>query len=182
VSETRVLFEVADGELNDGVVAVEPVDRDGGGGQVGEERVMPPGRDQRGLVGVSEAGAAHDEAQPAVGALADLGEPALGVIDVDPPVLWDRRDGCVDGGIGPHGHGETDVQAAQGGAIALPGLLSRRSKRTGTEVPLRVLMSPCDPRMCWSDPVPSPTSGRLRSTHSPCRRGRCRRQRLPKPR
>ena len=56
-----VVFEFADGELNDGMVAVEPVGLDGGEGVVADERVVAPGGPHRSLGGVGESGAAHDE-------------------------------------------------------------------------------------------------------------------------
>ena len=40
--ESGAFFEVADGELDDGVVTVEPVDVDGVTVEIGEEGVVPP--------------------------------------------------------------------------------------------------------------------------------------------
>ena len=40
--ESGAFFEVADGELDDGVLAVERVDVDGVAVEVGEERVVSP--------------------------------------------------------------------------------------------------------------------------------------------
>jgi hypothetical protein len=74
------LLEVADGELDHGVAAVVGVQRDGGAGAVGDERVVAPVRPEGGL-GADQAGAAHD--QPAAclaskGRLGHLGSPPSG--------------------------------------------------------------------------------------------------------
>ena len=61
VLEPGAFFEVADGELDGGVVAVELVDLDGRQLDVGDERVVAPVGPQPRLGGVGEPGAAHDE-------------------------------------------------------------------------------------------------------------------------
>ena len=69
VLEPGAFFEVADGELDGGVVAVELVDGDGGRVEVGDEGVVSPVGPQLGLGGVGEPGAAHDEPERVVGSL-----------------------------------------------------------------------------------------------------------------
>jgi len=54
-------FQVADGPLNDGVLAVEGVDGDDVVAQVGEEPEVAPVGPQLGLVAVGEPGAAHHD-------------------------------------------------------------------------------------------------------------------------
>ena len=69
VVETGAVFEVADGELDGGVVAVELVDLDGRRLDVGDEGVVPPVGPQLCLGGVGEPGAAHDEPDVTLGSL-----------------------------------------------------------------------------------------------------------------
>jgi hypothetical protein len=59
VGETGAVFEVADGELDGGVVAVELVSLDCGCVDVGDEGVMAPLRPELGLDGIGESGAAR---------------------------------------------------------------------------------------------------------------------------
>ena len=81
VFESRAFFEIADGELDAGVAAVEPVRGGGVVFGVGDECVVSPVGPQPLLCGVGEAGAAHDEAHGAlvgaaaggVGRFGDLG-------------------------------------------------------------------------------------------------------------
>ena len=61
VLEPGAVFEVADGELDGGVVAVELVDVDGRQVEVGDEGVVTPVGPQLRLGGIGEPGAAHDE-------------------------------------------------------------------------------------------------------------------------
>ncbi len=85
--------------LDDGVVAVEPVDFDRVAGEVGQGRVMTPVGPQALLGGLDQAGAAHDQAAGhpvlacagCVGAFGDLCLAAECVVDVDPCGLVDRR-------------------------------------------------------------------------------------------
>ena len=63
VLEPSAFFQVADGELDRGVGAVELVDGDGGQFEVRDERVVAPVGPQSALGGLGEAGAAHDEPQ-----------------------------------------------------------------------------------------------------------------------
>ncbi len=101
-----VVFEFADGELDDSVVAVEPVGFDGGEGVVADERVVAPGWPHRSLGGVSESGAAHDQPDVAdlfafpggVDRFGDLGVTATGVVDRGPSLFRDRSDRCLDFG------------------------------------------------------------------------------------
>ena len=97
------VFEVADGEFDDGVVTVELVGLNGVEVvTVGDEGVVSPGGEQAGLGGVGESGAAHHQAHGAtvllaaasadVGGFGDLGVAADGVVDVDPGVIGDVRD------------------------------------------------------------------------------------------
>jgi len=103
--EAGAFFQVADGELDDGVTAMELVDLDRSPSEVGEECVVSPVGPQLQLSGVGEAGAMHD--QPAddrvfafagdVRALGDLGSSVWGVLDLDPGLLSDAGDRCGDG-------------------------------------------------------------------------------------
>ena len=61
VAEHCTVFEVADGELDDGAVAMEPVNVNGVTVQVGEEGVMTPPGHRRCCKGVSQPGATHDQ-------------------------------------------------------------------------------------------------------------------------
>ena len=117
-------FEVADGELDDGVVSVEPVDVDGVTVEVGQEGVVTPVGPQPQLDRVGEAGAPHDQsaghlaatAAGGVGTLGDLGLTVGGVVDLLPGVLGnfrDRRSNALR--VGAHGHRVTLVQPPQGG-------------------------------------------------------------------
>jgi hypothetical protein len=64
-------FEVADGELDGAMVAVELIDLDGREFwfDVGDERVVPPVGTQSTLGGLAEAGASHHEPRLASGRL-----------------------------------------------------------------------------------------------------------------
>jgi hypothetical protein len=98
VAQSWPLLEVADGELDHGVAAVVGVQRDGGAGAVGDERVVAPVRPRGGL-GADQAGAAHD--QPAAclapqSGLGHLGSSAVGVGDVGPGVLVNGGDRGLD--------------------------------------------------------------------------------------
>ena len=98
--ETGAFLQVADGELDCRVIAVELVDFDGGQFDVGDERVVAPVGPQSSLGDFGEASAAHDQAQlasvPALGghvrALGDLGLAAVGIGDGGPRRLCDRVD------------------------------------------------------------------------------------------
>ena len=61
MGESGSFFEVADGEFNDGVLAVLGVDQHDGLVAVGDRHVVAPVGEQGGLV-TDQAGAAHDEA------------------------------------------------------------------------------------------------------------------------
>ncbi len=100
--EPGAFFEVADGEFDGGVVAVEPVSGDGAEVvSVGDEGVVPPVGPQPLLGCVGEAGAAHHQtdaaalfaAAGAVDGFSDLGVAAVGVVDIDPGFVGDRLDG-----------------------------------------------------------------------------------------
>ena len=94
VFESGAFFEVADGELDDGVLAVEPVDGDDVVVEVGEKRVVSPVGPQSLLGSAGEPGAAHDQSMRAlsatgpgrVGGLRDLGFAVVGVRDALPRV------------------------------------------------------------------------------------------------
>ena len=70
---TGAFFQVADGELDDHACGDERVEGDHVTGEVGEEAEVTPVGPQLGLAAVGQAGAAHDETPPVVGALRDLG-------------------------------------------------------------------------------------------------------------
>ena len=99
--EPGAFFEVADGELDDGVGAVELISGGGVVVGVGDERVVSPVGPHL-LLGALGESAAHHEANGAlvfaaagdVLGLGDLGAAALGV-DVGPGVVADRLDRCT---------------------------------------------------------------------------------------
>lgn len=109
VLEPGAFFEVTDRELHSGVVAVELVDLDGGGVEVGDERVVTPVGPELTLRRLGETGPADHETDTVsllalaghVGGVGDLGLPPVGVDDVDPLVVVDAVDrgayGLVDG-------------------------------------------------------------------------------------
>ena len=117
-------FQVADGELDDGVVTVEAVDVDGVTGEVGDKGVVTPVGPQP-LLGVSVRRVRRTISRRVtwrrplaggVGALGDLGLTVDGVVDVDPGVVGNRRDRCGDPcRVGAHGHRVAHVEAPQGG-------------------------------------------------------------------
>ena len=76
----RLVFEVGDDLLDDGVVAVLGLDDRDVVGAVGDEREVPPVGPQLGL-GAEQAGAADDQPAPAVDGLGDLRLAAVGVVD-----------------------------------------------------------------------------------------------------
>src|SRR5579875_3520727 len=80
VLHPRALLQVADVELCLGALAVEGVDCDGAGGEIGEECEVTPVRPQSGL-GPHEPGAPDDEAPSLVGRLCDGGLSAFWVSD-----------------------------------------------------------------------------------------------------
>ena len=101
VVEPGPFFEVADGEFDDGVVAVEPVDVDGVAVDVGEEGVVTPVGPQTLLGGAGQPGATHDRVGAScrrrpcaggVGTLGDLRFAVGGVVDGRPGVLGDAGD------------------------------------------------------------------------------------------
>ena len=104
--EAGAFLDVADGELDNGVGAVELVRGGGVEFGVGVECVVSPVGPQSSLCGVGEAGAAHDEANGAlrfaaacdVGRLGDLGVAAFGVGDVGPCGAGDCLDRCAHSG------------------------------------------------------------------------------------
>ena len=114
-------LQVADGELDRGVIAVELVDFDGGQFDVGDERVVAPVGPQSPLGGVGEASAAHDQSQLAsvpplpghVHALGDLGLAAVGVGDRCPRRLVDRVDRGADAGVDAHRDRPPDPETRQ---------------------------------------------------------------------
>lgn len=104
------VFQLADGEFDHGVFAVEPVGFDRGQVvAVGDEAVVPPLGEQASLGSVSQSCPAHDETHDApvllastaalVDGFGDLGEPAEGVVDVNPRVIRNARGGGFDLGL-----------------------------------------------------------------------------------
>ena len=102
--ESGAGLEVLDGQLDGGVLAMEPVDVDDVTVEVGEERVVTPVGPQFLLCGVGEAGAANDHSSGhSFGALAggvvafgDFGFAVVGVGDRLPGVIGDADDRGVD--------------------------------------------------------------------------------------
>ncbi len=115
--EPGAFFEVADGELDDGVGAVELISGGGVVVGVGDERVVSPVGPHLLLGALGESGAAHHEANGAlvfaaagdVLGLGDLGAAALGVGDVGPGVVADRLDRCAHSGSERDGDRPLDV-------------------------------------------------------------------------
>ncbi len=107
VFEPGAFFEITDGELDCGVVAVELVGFDGVEVvSVGDEGVMAPVGPQLSLRGFGQAGAAHNEAHGSllgsaaggVDGFGDLGLAADRVVDVVPPIIGDRLDDSAEAG------------------------------------------------------------------------------------
>jgi hypothetical protein len=84
--QSRVLFQVADAELDHCVVTVEPIDRHGVGGEVGQEGVVTPRGEQGPVGGLRRGGCgARRAAADPVAAFGDLRCSAVvGVVDVHP--------------------------------------------------------------------------------------------------
>ena len=81
VLETRTLFEVANGEFDDGVTSVISVEQGGVTVTVGDEGVVAVSREQR-RSGVTELGATHYESvSVAIRGLAHPGLTVHGVVD-----------------------------------------------------------------------------------------------------
>ena len=76
----RLVFEVGDDLLDDGVLAVFGLDHGDVLGAVGEKAEVPPVGPQLGL-GAEQAGAADDQPPAAVDGLGDLGLAVVGVVD-----------------------------------------------------------------------------------------------------
>ena len=85
----RLVFEVGDDLLDDGVVAVLGLDQGDVLGAVGEKAEVAPVGPQLGL-GAEQAGAAHDQPAAAVDGLGDLRLTVVGVVDLRPGVFGDR--------------------------------------------------------------------------------------------
>ena len=88
----RLVFEVGDDLLDDGVVAMLGLDERDVLGAVGDEREVPPVGPQLGLR-ADQPGAPDDQPPAAVDGLGDLRLALLGVVDRLPGVLVDRLDG-----------------------------------------------------------------------------------------
>ena len=114
VVEPRPFFEIADGEFDDGVAAVERIDLERVSIEIGEEGEVTPVGPQGGL-GTDEPGAAHDETLTPVVAFGHLGLAARRVGHWSPGVLVDERNGLDHLLLHPYSHGEADVEAAQRG-------------------------------------------------------------------
>jgi hypothetical protein len=87
-------LEVADGELDHCVRAVVGVDSDGVAVKVGDEGVVTPVGPQLRLR-TDQPGAPHDQPTPRQRRLGDLGDAAIGVVDVDPGGLVDAVDAAT---------------------------------------------------------------------------------------
>ena len=82
----RLVFEVADRELDDGVLAMLSLDQLERLGAVGDEREVAPVGPELGL-GADQAAAADDQSPPAGDRLGDLCLPVFGVVGERPPGL-----------------------------------------------------------------------------------------------
>jgi hypothetical protein len=88
----RLVFEIADGELDDGVLAVLGLDDLEEVGAVGDEREVAPVGPQLGL-GADQAGAADDQPSAAGAGFGDLRLAVFGVVIERPPSRFgDVRD------------------------------------------------------------------------------------------
>jgi hypothetical protein len=74
----RLVFEIADGQFDLGMIAVIDVGGERRDGSVGHERVVAPVRPQPRLVLVGQPGAAHDQPPVLERELGDLGSPPDG--------------------------------------------------------------------------------------------------------
>ena len=107
MAQSGAFFEVADGELDDGVATMEGVNGDGVAVEISHEAVVNPVRPETLLGAVGETGAAHDEAagDPAasgaggVGGVGDLGLTVGRLVDVLPSIVSDPDDRRGDGRV-----------------------------------------------------------------------------------
>jgi len=95
VVEPDAVLEVADHVFDLGVAAVVGLQPDRGADTVGDEGVVVPGGKQLALV-AEVAHPTHDEPVALVVGLGDLGHAGVGIGDVDPGGLGDRRDRVAD--------------------------------------------------------------------------------------
>ena len=117
-SAQSLVFEVADGELDDGVLPVLGLDHLKRLAAVGEEREVAPIRPQLGLRS-DQPGAAHDHPSAAVGRLRDLCLPVFGVVGE-----------CLPGELGDLGDRVADaLVAADADRVAPAGLLEPPHQR-----------------------------------------------------
>jgi hypothetical protein len=91
----RLVFEIGDDLLDDGVIAMLGLHDGESLGAVGDQCEVPPVGKQLGLR-ADEAGAPDDQPALAVDGLGDLRFAAVGVGDVLPGGLVDRFDGAAD--------------------------------------------------------------------------------------
>jgi hypothetical protein len=98
VAQPGAILEVADVKLADGMAAMVDVQADRAALAVGDKGVVAPVGPQAGLR-AEQAGTAHDQPVASKGGLGDLGDAAVGVVDVGPGVLGDGGDGPADGGV-----------------------------------------------------------------------------------
>ena len=170
--EPGAVFEVSDGELDGGVLAVERV---GGDGvevvAVGDEGVVAPVGPQPALGAVGEAGAAHHEADLAlvagdVGGLCYLGLSAGGVGDGLPVGLGDGGDSGFDLGDLAHGDRPSHVVGIEA-VDELPGTRtpsrrarsSRRRRRRAGRRRGPLTRSAARPERCARIPCASSRTG-----------------------
>ena len=91
-----LVFEVADRELDRGVIAMIDIGGERWDCAVGRKRVVAPVGEQLGLR-ADQAGAADDQPEAFQDGLGDLRLPGLGVVgDRDPVALGDRGDQLLD--------------------------------------------------------------------------------------
>jgi hypothetical protein len=106
-------FEVADGEFDDGVLAVFGLDDSERVGAVGRKCVVLPGRQELALA-IESADAANDQAPPAQRRLGDLRDGGGRVVGQRAPgALVDLLDHGGDGGLEAHADRELPAGAME---------------------------------------------------------------------
>jgi hypothetical protein len=166
-----LVFEVADRELHDRVLAMLCFDDLDRVGPVGQERLVAPVGPELGL-GSQESGAAHDQPLGAEHRLRDLRLPSLRVILEGLPVLLGDRGDCGPDvlllasadRIRPSGALQTahDLVVPESRVCAQqlrpgrPALATRGiSSSTRRSAPREVFAEPFRARMCSTSPVPA---------------------------
>jgi hypothetical protein len=164
-----LVFEVADRELDNGVLAVLGFDDGQWLGAVGQEREVAPVGPEPGL-GSEQPSAPHDQALLAERGLCDLGLALVGVIGQRlPVVIVDRGDRLANMGLPAHSDRVVPARGLQpqhdgvvpkprvGPQQLGPSAPARRTRQmsscTKRRAPLAVLAKPLRARTCSTSPV-----------------------------